>query len=261
MVTNIEISGYTEDILEALVKAGIYSNKTEAVREAIRRFIESFDMKEISFRAYKDEKITFQLALEISGLNIEELIWYLLKRGIAPELGLVDVDEAKEGLRTIEEKNLFVFDLSSAFTILELNGIDVIKRLQKRLIIGKETGKVIRSLIMRYSKIRGSLVSLGDYELYQLKMPLGEFARKNGMSIQEAEALMIAKKEGGIYVSDDIRSRQIAKSKGVSSVPVISIFIYERQQNMLTDNEFNEIVMKMGMVPLLVPFEILSGMR
>ncbi|MDP8002884.1 MAG: PIN domain-containing protein [Caldisphaera sp.] len=256
MVTNIEISGYSEDALDALVRAGIYSNKTEAVREAIRRFIDSFDMKEISFRAYKEGKISFQLATEISGLSIEELIWFFLKKGFAPEIGISDINELKENLDEIGKYEAFVFDLSSSYTILELDKIDTIKKVNKRLIIGKETGKSIRSLVMRYSKIRGSLVYLGNYEQAQLKTQLSEFARKNGITLQEAEAINIAKKEKWLLISDDVRTRQIARSKGVNCVPTLSIFLYEKNQNLISEKEFNEISMKMGIIPMLVPSEI-----
>jgi len=256
MVTNIEISGYSENALDALVKAGIYANKTEAVREAIRRFIDSFDMKEIAFRAYKEGKISFQLATEISGLGIEEIIWYFLKKNTPPEIGVINSNEINENIEEFHKKDSLVFDLSSTYSILELDKIDIVKKLNKRLLIGKETNNSIRSLIMRYSKIRGSLVYLSNYEVVQTKNPLVEFARKNGITLQEAEAISISKKENAIFVSDDIRTRQTAKSKGIMSVPTLSLFLYAKKANIIDDRQFNEIVAKMGTIPLMIPPEL-----
>ncbi|AFZ70917.1 putative nucleic acid-binding protein, contains PIN domain [Caldisphaera lagunensis DSM 15908] len=256
MVTNIEISGYSENALDALVRAGVYSNKTEAVREAIRRFIDSFDMKEIAFRAYKEGKISFQLAIEISGMGIEEVIWYFLKKNVSPEIGVIDIKELNENIEEIEKRNSLVFDLSSTYTILELDKIDLIKKLDKRLLISKETNNSIRSLIMRYSKLRGSLVYLGNYEVIQVKNPLNEFARKNGITLQEAEAISISKKENAILVSDDIRTRQTAKSKGIVGVPTLSLFLYSKKFNIIDEKQLNEIIAKMGTIPLIIPSEL-----
>ncbi len=258
MVTNIEISGYSENALDALVKAGVYSNKTEAVREAIRRFIDSFDMKEIAFRAYKEGKISFQLAVEISGMGIEEVIWYFLKKNTSPEIGVMDINEVNENVEEIDKRNSLVFDLSSTYTILELDKIDLIKKFDKKLLISKETNNSIRSLIMRYSKIRGSLVYLGNYDIIQVKNPLNEFARKNGITLQEAEAISISKKENAIFVSDDIRTRQTAKSKGIISVPTLSLFTYSKKVNLIDEKQFNEIIAKMGTIPLIIPPELFA---
>jgi len=97
VVTTIEISGYIEDLLEALVRAGLYSSKTEAIREAVRRLVESYDLKDLSLRAFKNGGISFQLAVDISGISMDELIWFFLSHDTPPQLGATPTKRSMRG--------------------------------------------------------------------------------------------------------------------------------------------------------------------
>ncbi|MFP3309688.1 MAG: nuclease [Acidilobus sp.] len=253
MVTNIEISGYTEEVLEALVKAGIYGSKTEAIRDAVRRLIESYDLKDVSLRAYKGGGISFQLAVEISSLSVDELLWYFLSRDMTPMLGSDDETEVKAGEEQLKERGSLVFDLSSLYTTLELDISDVVSRLGKRLSISSKTMERAKALTLRLSKMRGVVYSFSGFEVVNVNKSLAEFSRKNGISLQEAHSMYVAKKLGALLISDDLRTRQVSRTHGVAAAPTLSLILYARDAGIVSDAKLKELVTKMATIPYVVP--------
>ena len=73
-----------QDEIEALIKAGYYSNKSEVVRDALRSFFETKEHMRMAaaVELYKSGKTTLSKAAEIALLNLEEFTSILLDRGI-----------------------------------------------------------------------------------------------------------------------------------------------------------------------------------
>ena len=258
MVTTIEISGYMESALDALVLAGIYSNKTEAVRDAIRRLLDGFDMKEVAVKAYKNGAISVQLAAEISGLSLDETIWLLISKDVAPELGVRDEAELSQSLEGLRSRNDLVLDLTSVYSLLELGLLDIVTRLGKRVLMPEAAKGKSQAMIMKFSKLRGLIVALDGLETVKVGRNLSEFSRKSGITIQEAHAIYVAKRMNGVLVSDDVRARKVAKGVGVASAPTLALLVLAKDLGILGDSRFKEALTKMSALPLMVPQALLS---
>lgn len=101
MTTTVEIKGILEERLELLVKSGLYSSKSEAVRDSIRHLLKELDMKELAFKLYKDEQISTGLALEIAGMNLISFLEECKQRGIKPRIGFESIDDLKADIESL----------------------------------------------------------------------------------------------------------------------------------------------------------------
>ncbi|MGC9071587.1 MAG: nuclease [Acidilobus sp.] len=257
MVTTIEISGYVEDMLEALVRAGIYSSKTEAIRDAVRRLVESFDMKEVSLKAYRGGTISFQMAVEISGVSMDELIMFFLSKDTAPGLGADSEDDVASGFSSLRETGVVVLDLSSLYAVLELNIQGLLAKFGKRLLIPMKVQERAQALILKFSKIRGIVVSLDGIEEVRVDKNLSGFAHKNGLSVQESQAIYVAKKAKGVLLSDDKRTRQVARARGVPAATTLSLLLLGKEVSLLDEQSYRLLVGRLGAIPYQVPKQYL----
>jgi hypothetical protein len=82
---------------------------------------------------------------------------------------------------------------------------------------------------------------------------LAEFSRKNGISLQEAHSMYIAKKLGALLISDDLRTRQVSRTHGVAAAPTLSLILYARDAGIVSDAKLKELVTKMATIPYVVP--------
>lgn len=253
MVTTIEISGYVEDVLEALVRAGIYSSKTEAIRDAVRRLVESYDMKDVSLRAYRSGSISFQLAVEISGVSMDELIWYFLSKDTAPSLGTDSEDEVTSGLGLLRETEVVVLDLSSLYAMLELNLQDYLTSFNKKFLTPSRVQERAQALILKFSKMKGLVVNLGGIEVIKVDKNLSAFSHRNGLSVQESQAIYVAKKLKGVLLSDDKRTRQVARSHGVGAATTLSLLLLGKETGVLDEQTYRVLVSRLGAIPYQVP--------
>ncbi len=253
LVTTIEISGYVEDVLEALVRAGIYSSKTEAIRDAVRRLVESYDMKDVSLRAYRSGNISFQLAVEISGVSMDELIWYFLSKDTAPSLGTDSEDEASSGINLIREAEVLVLDLSSLYAMLELSLQDRIASFNKRFLMPNRVQERAQALTLKFSKMKGLVVNLEGVDIIKVDRDLTAFSHRNGLSVQESQAIYVAKKVKGVLLSDDKRTRQVARSHGVAAATTLSLLLFGKQVGSLDEQTYRVLVSRLGAIPYQVP--------
>lgn len=83
MPTTVEIAGDLEDKLEKLVLAGHYATKSEAVRDAIRHLLASYNMVDIAVSLYKRGKVSVAAAAHISGVSIMKVMDILAERGFS----------------------------------------------------------------------------------------------------------------------------------------------------------------------------------
>ena len=73
-----------QDEIDALIKAGYYSNKSEVVRDALRSFFEAKQHMRMAaaVELYREGKTTLSKAAEIAIVSIEEFTKILIDRGI-----------------------------------------------------------------------------------------------------------------------------------------------------------------------------------
>ncbi|MGC9210326.1 MAG: nuclease [Acidilobus sp.] len=258
MVTTIEISGYVEDMLEALVRAGIYSSKTEAIRDAVRRLVESFDMKEVSLKAYRGGTISFQMAVEISGVSIDELIMYFLSRDTAPGLGADAEEDVVSGLNGLREASIVVLDLSSLYAALELNLQGTLVKFGKRFLMPTKVAERAQALILKFSKMRGIIVSMDGIEEVKVDKNFAGFAHKNGITVQEAQAIYVAKKSKGVLLSDDKRTRQVARAHGVPAATTLSLLLLGKELGVIDEQNYRLLVGRLGAIPYQIPKQYLG---
>ncbi len=142
--------------------------------------------------------------------------------------------------------------------MLELNAVDLVSQLGKKLSISSKTMERAKALVLRLSKAKGVAYTLSSFDVVSINKSLMEFSRRNGISLQEAHSIYIAKKLNGILVSDDAKTRQVSRSYGVPAVPTLSLLSYARSQGLVNNNYFKELVMKMATIPFMVPKDLIG---
>ena len=92
------------DEIEALVKCGAYSSKSDVLRDAFRIFLEYKPSKKIQVAAemYHSGKVSLSKASEIAGMDIETFKEMLDDRGIDINIAEPTAEELEEEMRYIE---------------------------------------------------------------------------------------------------------------------------------------------------------------
>lgn len=101
MPTTVEIAGDLEEKLERLILAGHYATKSEAVRDAVRHLLASYDMVEIAVSLYKQGKVSVAAAAYISGVSLRRMMDILAERGVQPALGVESQEMLKADYGTL----------------------------------------------------------------------------------------------------------------------------------------------------------------
>ena len=199
MPSCVEIGEYFDEILDALVESGLYSSKAEVVRDALRRFVESIDMRSIGLRAYTRGS-TFWRALRIAGCGFDEFISYLVASGVAPEIGCREVPPAPPS-------SILVLDPVS----LELLGrIGVLEVIARRVVLPKELEGIVR----RVEYVTGSVLDVR----FESVSGYRQLARRLGVTPEEAAVLKLAARYGLLVYCDP----RLAGRAGAASVRSIS---------------------------------------
>ena len=97
MPTSFSIPEIYEKEIEAVIRAGYYSNKSEVVREALRDFFEKKSQLRIAaaLEMYKNREITLSRAAEIAGMNFFDFKELVIERGIKIIISKQSKDEMK----------------------------------------------------------------------------------------------------------------------------------------------------------------------
>lgn len=90
----------------AAVRAGLFRNKEEAIREAVSTW---FAVKpnlrlEVAIELFKEEKITLNRAADIAGLNRWQFQDILMQRGIKIEVEAGSAEELKAAAAAIRKR-------------------------------------------------------------------------------------------------------------------------------------------------------------
>lgn len=105
MPTSYSIPRIYEDEIEAVVKAGYYSSKSDVVRDAIRLLFETKSNLKLSaaIEMYKDGKVTLSKAAELSGLDTISFKDILKDRGIKVEVQVENKEKLEEKSKLLDE--------------------------------------------------------------------------------------------------------------------------------------------------------------
>ena len=198
MPSCIEVGDYFDEVMEALVEAGLYSSKAEVVRDALRRLLEELDMRRVGLRAYTRGS-TFWRALRVAGVGFDEFLSYMVASGVAPELGCREPPPPPPPPYVLDP------------TGLELLGrLGVLDNLSGRLLLPAELEKVAAHVEASTGSVVGaSFVRVSGYR---------GLARKLGITLEEAAVLKLAAEKGVLVYCDP----RLAARAGHAGVPSIS---------------------------------------
>ncbi|MCE4606004.1 MAG: hypothetical protein F7B59_01545 [Desulfurococcales archaeon] len=250
MVVTVEITGMLEEILEALVAAGLYNNKSEVVRDAIRRLGENMDLTGIAFKVYVNNKeVTFTRILNVSGLAFKETIIHFIRHGYAPELGALSEDE----VTVIPAfKGESVIDYSTLEVYLETGFIEHLPKLSGtiKFVLPKSLEDRIRQLPLRYGMTYKRLLKLPGFHIVKETVSTSE---KGWLSESEAEALKIAANRDIPVVSCDIRFRKALRLKGIQAIPGLSLAYMSVKRNLVPPGFWPIFIARATSIPIYVP--------
>jgi len=105
MVSSFSLPKIMEAEIEAVIKAGYYSSKSEVVKDALRLLFET--RKELKIASavelYKNGEVSLGKAAEIACVTIVEFKELLASRGIYRELEVESTEEIDEKVRSLSD--------------------------------------------------------------------------------------------------------------------------------------------------------------
>ncbi len=107
MSTSNSIPELLEDEIDALIDAGYYSNKEDAIKDAIRTLMETKSNLRLiaSIEMYKKEKISLERAAELAGMSVVEFKEVLISKDFERKLD-VDADNMRKSDEIINYKGV-----------------------------------------------------------------------------------------------------------------------------------------------------------
>jgi predicted HTH domain antitoxin len=91
--------------IEDFVNSGLFNNKEEVIRNALRYLTQAHPEYRIRLAIYHYQKknISVGKAAELAGVSFEQMKEILIQHGIQPRLGPETLKEAKEEYETLEK--------------------------------------------------------------------------------------------------------------------------------------------------------------
>ncbi len=88
MESTISLPATIEREIEALIKAGYYASKSEAIKDAFRTLLDAKPALKLTsaIELYKAGEVSLSRAAEIAGINIEDFKQLLSNKGIRREI-------------------------------------------------------------------------------------------------------------------------------------------------------------------------------
>ncbi|MGM0509516.1 MAG: UPF0175 family protein [Thermoplasmatota archaeon] len=105
MPTSYSIPKVYEDEIEAIVKAGYYSSKSDVVRDAIRLLFDTKQNLKLSaaVELYKEGRVTLSKSAELAGMDTISFKEILKDRGIPIEVDVDDRDELDDRSEILDD--------------------------------------------------------------------------------------------------------------------------------------------------------------
>lgn len=93
------------DLMEGAVKAGIFENKSDAVRHVLREYFEQNRNARIAAAVslYRDEDITLGTAARLAGVNRFEMRDILREEGVELRFGPEDMEAARDEIEAARD--------------------------------------------------------------------------------------------------------------------------------------------------------------
>lgn len=264
LTTVIEISGLLEKQLQLLVDIGLYSSKTEAVRDAVRRLLNSVDIANVAVKIYSQGKISLAYASELAEQPIPEFFIKLLGKGVTPKLISLRKN-VEEVVENIDKKKVLVFDVSSLYVMYLSETLDVFRIILTHL-SGKRNIKSIVSpdtiLHLKFIELK-RLISFGhrstELPLTVVSVDVNEFKRFKNMFIKEQNLTTaemttqyLAYKLKGILITDDYKSLEIASKANIYAISTMSLLNYAKYHRIISDVKYSEAYEKLETIYSIV---------
>lgn len=255
MTTVIEISGLLEKQLQILVDAGLYSSKTEAVRDAIRRLLGTVGLENIVTQIYSQKKISLAYAAQLIEKPILEVFVKLLGKGITPRFMYrnINIDDI---ITLIERKKILVFDVSAIYLMYLSESLNILKVFLNNLKM-----RNIRCVISPETIMHLKYIELKRLISFNQRMPslaltienidtneLRKFRNKHedsGLSLAELESQYLAKKLNGILVTDEYKAVELAEANRIDILPSLAILEYVNYHKLIEINEYRDASIRM----------------
>lgn len=89
-------------LIDGGVEAGVFENKSDAVRNALRNYFEEHEGEQLAavVYLYDREKISLGKAAQLAGVSRFEMPEILRDYGVEPKLGPEDTDDARDEIDT-----------------------------------------------------------------------------------------------------------------------------------------------------------------
>ncbi|ADI32341.1 ribbon-helix-helix domain-containing protein [Staphylothermus hellenicus] len=252
-MVEIELGDILKEKLKRLVELGYYSSISEAVRDAVRRFLERIDLKEIALNLYLRGEASFQYITSFAEMSFDDMIEYFLARGLYPMLGATSMNE----IFFLDPQNKHVLDPLTIYIIYKADLFEVVKKLSNKgyvFYIPSSISGWAEALFFRrlssYLKNEGFIkfFDVGNLRVHSDNVKL---------TLHEQYAIYFSKKYKAVLISDDIRTREYAAKNNVVSTSVLSL-IYTLQRELSMD-QIRDYIFRLKTIPISVPEEFLGG--
>ena len=254
-MVEVELGGILEEKLRRLVELGLYSSLSEAVRDAIRRLLEHLDLRSIALKLYLNTNASFQYVTEFAEMSYDDMIEFLMSRGIVPLLGIVsDRDTA-----SLDPSREYVLD---PFTLYTMYRADMYKFLE--VLVDRDYVFLAPSSISSWAEaifFKRLTRYLEHHDILKFfnvdRVEVPGFKAK--LTLHEQYAIFYATKHKNcILLSDDVRTREYARSLGVSSLSSISVLYTLREE--FKREELEDVIYRLKAIPLKIPDSVLEAL-
>ncbi|MEM1641015.1 MAG: UPF0175 family protein [Acidilobaceae archaeon] len=247
---SVEISGLLERRARKLVELGLYGSVSEVVRDALRRYFETLDLKRVALDLYLLKDVSLSYAAEIAGLSYDEFLDYLLYRGVQPLLGVLSSSEVD-----VVEGELLL-DPSSVHTIYKSRLAEVLpktKDLEIDLLVPKQLEARVQALNALRVRLGLPAIPISSY----VELDVDDQEEPKSITSLEKACVDYARKEGITLISDDIRVRSEATRNGTRTGSSLSILETLIRRNVFeSEIEIAEVLYSLRAVPVLIPIEL-----
>ncbi|OYT60149.1 MAG: hypothetical protein B6U75_02370 [Desulfurococcales archaeon ex4484_217_1] len=250
MTTVIEISGLLEKQLQLLVDIGLYSSKTEAVRDAIRRLLNAVNIADIAVNIYAQGKISLAYASELAEQSIPDFFIKLLGKGIAPKLINVsrDIDEVVENMN---KRKTVVFDVSSLYSMYLSETLNTFRKILTQMGEKKNIKTIVASetvLHLKFIELK-RLISFGhrsptlplmvvEVNSNDLRKFKSKFLKEQCLTLAEVASQYLADKLNGILVTDDFKALEVTGKTGIYAISTPTLLDYAKYYGVLSNVEY-----------------------
>jgi len=252
LTTVIEISGLLEKQLQLLVDIGLYSSKTEAVRDAVRRLLNSVNIADVAVKIYSQGRISLAYASELAEQSIPEFFIKLLGKGIVPRL-VSSRKNVEEVVENIDKKKVLVFDVSSLYVTYLSETLDVFRRILTYLSEKRNVRNIVSPdtiLHLKFIELKRLIsfghrstelpLTLANVDANEFKKFNNKFIKEQSITTAEMTTQYLAYRLKAILVTDDYKALEIANKTNVYAISTMSLLNYAKYHRIISDVKYAE---------------------